>query len=237
MVAASHGRVTEVLDVPSDSVDAQLEHLFDTTPPDAARVGIVGDAKTVPLIFKRLEASLSGPLLFDVTLSGPSGEDLIGQNGVDAIADHLHVPDLVAIRGIDAQLMAGMEIADLNQAQVAVQRLHGLGAEHVLLRAGNIEYPAGNGSPGGTRDMAVDLYYDGDEFHLFEAPYLKAANLRGASSALCMTLLRERLQGQSWPDSIQAAKAFVTESIRAGVDSDCSTPDFFWGLSKEASSS
>ncbi len=227
-VVAGHGRVTDVLEVPTDSVSAQLEHVFATTEPTGAKVGIAGHPATIETIFRLLRDHLDGPHVLDLTLSGPSGEDLIGTRGLDALRAHLAAPDLVTMRRVDAERVTGMEIPSLDDAQVAVQRIAAAGARRVLLRLGKIathyfdlESPA--------PDFAVDLYHDGDEFLLFEAPYLERPSLHGASSALCLSCLKHLVQGVPMPEAIQQAKAYVTEALKHSQGRENRTaPHYFW---------
>lgn len=235
LVVAGHGVVTDVLDVPTDSVDAQLEHLFATQAPTGAKVSIVGHPATVEVIFRRLDDALEGPLLLDLTLSGPSGEDVISPRGVDALKERLAVPDVVAIRRHDAALLAGMEIPSLDDAQVAVQRIAQLGARRVLLRCGRIatHFFARDDDP---PDYAVDLYYDGDDFALYEAPYVDAEGLHGASSAYLLSLLRALHLDVPPSEALQAAKAYVTEALRHGQARDSiAAPNYFWRGTEEIS--
>lgn len=236
LVVAGDGVVTDVLDVPTDSVDAQLEHLFETQTPNAAKVGIVGHPATVDTIFRLLETHLDGPLILDFTLSGPSGEDIINQRGIEALHDHLALPDVVAVRRQDAELLAGMEIPSLDDAQVAIQRIAQRGARKVLLRCGKIPthfFDQESDPP----DYAVDLYYDGDDFALYEAPYLENADgLHGASSAHLMSLLRALAQETPIQDALQEAKAYVTEALKHGLEEDSiAGPDYFWRRAEKVS--
>lgn len=212
-VVAGGGVVTDVLRVPSDTVSAQLEHLFETESPTAAKVGIMGDAPTVERTFQHLE-TLRGPVVLDLTLSGPSGEDVIGQRGLDALMEHLDAPDLVTIRLTDASLVAGMEIPSLDDAQVAVQRIAQHGAQQVLLRCGRLPthfFDTESDPP----DFAVDLYFDGDDFAVYEAPYLSNLDrLHGASSALTIPLLYDLQDGTNPETALQNAKERVTEALR-----------------------
>ena len=218
-VVAGRGVVTDVLNVPTDTVSAQLEHLANTESPTAAKVGIVGDAPTVETTFDHLEL-LDGPVLLDLTLSGPSGEDVLGQRGLEALVDHLHAPDLVTLRKTDASLVAGMEIPSLDDAQVAVQRIAQQGADRVLLRCGQLSthhFDTKSEPP----EYAVDLYYDGDDIALFEAPFLDhLGSLHGASSGLTLSLLQMLQEQTSLSEALQKAKGQVTEALRAAQDVD-----------------
>jgi hydroxymethylpyrimidine kinase/phosphomethylpyrimidine kinase len=221
-VVAGRGVVTDVLNVPTDTVSAQFEHLARTESPTAAKVGIVGDAPTVEVIFDHLEA-LEGPVILDLTLSGRSGEDVLGQRGLEALVNHLEIPDLVTLRKTDASLVAGMEIPSLDDAQVAVQRIAQQGANRVLLRCGQLSthhFDTKSSPP----EYAVDLYYDGNDIALFEAPFLSGLDsLHGSSSGLTLPLLQMLQNGTPWDEALQKAKGQVTEALRAAQQA--ATPD------------
>lgn len=233
-VVAGRGVVTDVLNVPTDTVSAQFEHLAATESPTAAKVGVIGDAPTVETTFEHLR-TLDGPVILDLTLSGPSGEDVLGQKGLDALLDHLDEPDLVTVRKRDASLIAGMEIPSLDDAQVAVQRIAQRGAGNVLLRCGRLPthfYDTDSSPP----DFSVDLYYDGDEIALFEAPFLSGLDaLHGVSSGLLLPLLQMMQRGTSLEPALQKAKGRVTEALRATQDRESDVVHtFFHNLSDQA---
>lgn len=224
LVVAGNGRVTDVLDVPSDTVTAQLAHVFDTATPTGARVGICGSAASVEAIFEALGQHLKGPLVLDATLSGPSGEDIADGRVREALQARFPLADVVTMRRADAELIAAMEITSLDDAQVAVQRIHKMGARTVLLRCGTL--PASTFDADTPSDHASDLFYDGEEFALFEAPHIAAPGMRGASSALALALLHALHAGRPLPDAIQRAKAFVSEAVRLGARDARAHPDY-----------
>jgi len=213
-VVAGGGLVTDVLNVPTDTVSAQLEHVFETRDPTSAKIGIIGASPTVGRVFDHVN-QLNGPVVFDLTISGPSGEDVLGQRGLDAITDHLDAPDLVTLRRTDASLVAGMEIPSLDDAQVAAQRVAQQGARRVLIRCGKLptHFFDQEATP---PDYALDLFYDGDDFALFEAPYLDGLDdHHGASSGLLLPLLKNLQDGLELEAALQKAKGRVSDALRA----------------------
>jgi hydroxymethylpyrimidine kinase/phosphomethylpyrimidine kinase len=233
-VVAGDGVVTDVLNVPTDTVAAQLEHLFETRNPTSAKVGIIGATPTTNRVFEHLE-SLDGPVIYDLTVSGPSGEDVVEQQGLEVIIEHLNEPDLVTIRRTDAALVAGMEIPSLDDAQVAAQRIAQQGADHVLIRCGKLptHFYEQEGSP---PDYALDLFFDGDDFALFEAPYLdNLESHHGASSGLLLPVLHHLQAGMELEPALQKAKGRVSEALRALQAHDGDSPDatFFETLKEE----
>lgn len=232
-VVAGNGIVTDVLNVPTDTVSAQLEHVFETRSPTSAKLGIIGASPAVDRVFEQL-AQLDGPIIYDLTVSGPSGEDVLGQRGLDAVINHLSKPDLVTLRRTDASLVAGMEIPSLDDAQVAAQRLAQQGASRVLIRCGKLptHFFENETSP---PDYALDLFFDGDDFALFEAPYLSGLDtLHGASSGLLLPLLKDLENSLALEEALQKAKGRVSEALRAAHQQE-STQEvtFFESLERE----
>lgn len=219
-VVAGHGTVTDVLEVPSDTVSAQLEHIFNTTTPTAAKIGVVGSAKSAELIFDILDAHLDGPIVVDLTLSGPSGEDIVEPETLDVISSRMGRADLVSASLTDATLLAEMEIPSLDDAQVAAQRVGQRGASHVLLRCGRLathHFDTDSEPP----NYAVDLFYDGEDLAVFEAPFIEGVEaLSGRASGLMMSTLHSLWSGRSLVDSLRASKAVVTEALREASTSD-----------------
>jgi hydroxymethylpyrimidine/phosphomethylpyrimidine kinase len=73
----------------------------------------------------------------------------------------------------------------------------------------------------GPPDYAVDLYYDGDDFALFEAPFLEGLDgLHGRSSGLLLPLLAHMQNGTPPEEALQSAKGTVTEALHAAQDAE-----------------
>ena len=221
-IAASHQQVTDVLEVPTDTIAAQLEHLFGALPeqerPNAAKISIINHPATIHAAFDVLDKVLEGPILLDCTLSGPSGEDIIDAASLDALKERWNEAALVTLRAQDASLVASMELESLDDAQVAVQRIEKLGARRVLLRCGALPHRhfESNGSPS---DYEMDLYYDAgeadaDAFSLFEAPHV-TTDAHGASSLYTLAILASLHRDMPIAQAIQQAKALTTEHLRA----------------------
>ncbi len=224
IVIASHDHVTDVTEVPSDTVGAQLVHLQATTSANAMLIGVLGEHKTAEAVMD-FAHDFSGPAVLDLTISGPSGETVLTKRGTEAVLERLAVPDLVSIGRKDAELVTGGEIQSLDDAQVAVQRLHNRGAQRVLIRCGALptRFFDAHDDPGGDQIPAAfmtDLYFDGEEFSLFEAPLVPMLNVCGASSALHMGILSSLVGGSGFEEAIQRGKKFATDSIRHANSGD-----------------
>lgn len=216
LVMASGGIVTDVTDVPEDTVRAQLEHLTATESVAAIKLGVLAGHGTAALAFDYCE-KLGVPSLLDLPLSGPSGETVLTQRGIDIVRQRLGVPNLVVSGRTDAALLSGGEIESLDDAQVAAQRLVRQGARAVVIKCGAL--PARFFEvEGAERPDAVfnaDLYYDGTDFALYEAPHLEGVASEGPGGAFSVPILDQLARGASMSEAIQRGKQFVTEALRA----------------------
>lgn len=220
IVVASGGRVTDVTDVPVDTVIAQLEHLAASGPLAGIKVGILGSDKTAAAVLD-WAAGRDVPSVFALTASGPSGETVMEARAIDAAATRLAGLSLVTLSKADAELVTNTQIESLDDAQVAAQRLHNRGAAGVVIRCGSLPYRFYDaaddpGAEGGGRFFA-DLYYDGEDFALFEAPLMEA-NPDGASSAFSLAALKGLIEGASPEEALQTAKRFATDRVRHAVE-------------------
>ncbi len=224
IVVASDGRVTDVTDVPTDTVIAQIEHTLAVSPIEGVKIGVLAGHKTADAVLERLGA-LGVPVVLDLVASGPSGETVLSAQGIDAVAARLSAATLVTMSRADAELVTGGEIASLDDAQVAAQRATNRGARHVVIRCGHLPYrfydaaddPGDPGEPAGnaaSTTFSFDLAYDGEDFALFEAPLLPDVDPPGASSAFAMAALERLVGGGSVDEALQSAKRFASESVR-----------------------
>ena len=232
LVMAGHGHVTDVLEVPSDAVAAQLEHLAATQKASAVKIGIAGGPASIRAVSRFLgDLPRTVPVVLDLTLSGPSGEDIAEAGAREALMALLPRVTLATLRRADAELVCGMEIPTLDDAQVAVQRLHRLGASRVLLRCGPIADSA-FATATEVDDTRRDLYFDGEEFALFETPGVHAPALHGASSLLTLALAYALTGGAMPLAALQRAERITADALR-GVSGGVH-PDYAAGVAASA---
>lgn len=214
LAMAARGVVTDFTEVPEDSVRAQLEHLSAVASPAGMKIGVLAGHGAAHAAFDAAER-LIGPVVLDLQVSGPHGETVLSSRGLEVVQDRLGVADIVLLDQTDAELLSGGEIRSLDDVQVAVQRIAHRGARAVVVKCGPLpsrHFEAeGDGAP---EALAADLYYDGTEFALFEAPFLPGRSDIGASGAHAVSLLLELIEGKTHEVALQNAKRYVTEALR-----------------------
>lgn len=216
IVAASHDRVSDLTEVPSDTVRSQLEHLTTVGQVEGARIGVLGSHQNAHAVLEWAD-SLSGPVVLEAIASGPSGETLLPARGIDALTSRLGIADLVLISRRDAELLSGGEIHSLDDAQVAAQRIVNRGARRVVVQCGVLparffdaaEDPGGDGA---TPEFSSDLYFDGEDFSLFERPPLQ--QITGTQSIYAITALKTLIEQRPLEHALQASTQESVESVR-----------------------
>lgn len=216
IVSASYEQVIDVTDVPSDTVQAQLEQLGASPVSDGVHIGILAGRRIAETVLG-FAARCGVPIVLDLQLSGPSGETVLTPSGIEAVHERLGVPDLVLMSRADAELFTGGEIHSLDDAQVAAHRLIKRGARAAVIRCGPLpaRFFESEGVERPDAAFNADLYFDGKGFALFEAPHLKGIRAEGASSAFSIPILGALSRGAGTHEAIQHGKEFVTEALRA----------------------
>lgn len=230
IASASLGRVTDITDVPADTVAAQLEHLNSTVDIGGVQFGALAGHAVAAHVLAFAKA-LGVPTVFNCTISGPTGETVLTSRGIETVRDQLGTPDLLSVGRLDAQLLTEGEINTLDDAQVAAQRLVKRGARAVVIRCGPLpsRFFEAQGAERPDATFNSDLYYDGEDFALFEAPHIEGVHSEGASAAFSVVALASLINGKNIPDALADAKRFATETFRATQALGPEAPlQYFW---------
>lgn len=137
------------------------------------------------------------------------------------MAERLSAATLVTLSRADAELVTNAQIESLDDAQVAAQRLHNRGARSVVIRCGSLPYRFYDAAddPGAEdrEPLFADLFYDGEDFALFEAPLLED-HPDGMSSVFAIATLEGLVRGAPMEEALQRAKRFATDAVRHAVE-------------------
>jgi hydroxymethylpyrimidine/phosphomethylpyrimidine kinase len=231
LVMAGRGIVTDFVEVPEDAVRAQIEHVLATAAPAGMKVGVLATHGSATAVLDLAE-QLEGPVVLDLQISGPDRETVLPPRAISVVTDRLGVPDVVLIDRVDAELISGGEIRSLDDAQVAAQRICRRGARATIIKCGPLpnRHFEVDGEPGlEEAAFATDIFFDGHEFALFEAPLISPAPAGGAGSAHAVALLAALASGATMEEALQTAKQYVTEAIRRATPlADELSLRYFW---------
>jgi hydroxymethylpyrimidine/phosphomethylpyrimidine kinase len=198
-------RFDRIEPVDPELVGAQLDAVLDDLPPQAAKTGALANAKVVRAVASRL-ARFDFPLVVDPVIRATHGPALLDAGGVEALVAELLPRALLVTPNLsEAAALAGMEVRDLDSMAEAARRIAALGPEAVLVKGGHLE-----------REPVDVLLWKGEVRH-FRAERIEIPGAHGSGCVYSAAITAELARGVLLPDSVAAAKSFVTAALRARV--------------------
>lgn len=194
-----------VYDAPMGILRPSLEGTLSTRPPSSVKIGVVTTFPSVRTVARAL-ASVSVPLVLDPGFAPRSGVRLLRSTVVDAVVrDLLPSAALVTLNLLEASALAGFAIRSESDAKAAARRIQALGPSAVLVTGGCAE-----------GETVVDGLLDGRTWHRFESPRSDAPPACGAGGLLSAAVTAWLARGETLPDAVSRAIAFVHVALAAG---------------------
>ena len=205
--------------MPIEAIRAQYRSVVDDIGVDAVKTGMLGTAETVAAVAD-LVAGLSVPLVVDPVAMSKHGDPLIDPEAIAALRSRLLPYATVLTPNLDeAYLLAGVDPGTPPPELAA--RLLDYGPEWVLIKGGHavgdpIDYLRGPGETDFSYAAARD-----DNRHT-----------HGTGCTLASAIACRLAVGESVPDAVTAAKAYVTGAIAGGfaLGAGIGPTDHGWAL-------
>ncbi|MFB9861200.1 bifunctional hydroxymethylpyrimidine kinase/phosphomethylpyrimidine kinase [Salinicoccus siamensis] len=199
----SHG----VNPIPLEVVDDQLETALSISP-DAIKTGMLPSEEVIERSKKAFLDSQADHFVVDPVMVCKGDDEVLNPGLVDAMIEHLLPHATVVTPNLfEAGQLAGRKTPKtLDEAKACAEVIHSKGADHVIIKGGS-EIDG---------DKAVDVYYDGNEYHLLSSDKIDASYNHGAGCTFAAAITANLANGQDPLEAIKNAKAFVTAAIKNG---------------------
>jgi hydroxymethylpyrimidine/phosphomethylpyrimidine kinase len=204
ITAQNTEEVTDVFELPSSIIAAQLDAVFDDFDIAAVKTGMLSSAEIIRVVVNLLKPQNVTNLVVDPVMVSKSGHALLKPDAIDVLKNELIPLALVVTPNIhEAQRLSGIEITSLADARRAAKVIHRFGCKHVLIKGGHL-----------LAERATDLLYDGRFFNVFKGEYIDTPHTHGTGCTFASAIAAQLARGKSVPDAVQTAKAYLTEAIR-----------------------
>lgn len=204
VTAQNTEEVTDVFELPTSIVAAQIDAVFDDFDVAAVKTGMLSSATIVETVARMLKPQNVTNLVVDPVMISKSGHLLLKPDAINAIKGQLIPLALLVTPNIhEAQQLSGIEIKTLADARRAAKIIHGFGCKHVLIKGGHLP-----------TDRATDLLYDGRFFNVFKGEFIDTPHTHGTGCTFASAIAAHLAQSKSVNDAVQAAKTYLTEAIR-----------------------
>lgn len=190
----------------------QLEAEFACYDIQTVKIGMLGTPATIDVVARALAEHQPQRLLLDPVLICKGQEPGAALDTDNALKEKiLPHATFVTPNHFEAMSLSGMSsIESVEDLETAAKRIHGACGAAVLAKGGvRLAGPD-----------AVDVYYDGTTSEILSAPKVGEVAVSGAGCSLAAAITAELAKGLDPLAAAKAAKAFVTEGIRARVESN-----------------
>jgi hydroxymethylpyrimidine/phosphomethylpyrimidine kinase len=197
--------VQGVENLPPVFVARQLRSVLEDFGADAAKCGMLSTAPIIEAVAAELTERRIEKLVVDPVMVAKSGDRLLEPEARAALSDRILPLALLVTPNLpEAEVLAGMRVAEPEDMEEAARRIHLMGPRYVLVKGGHL------------KGDATDLLWNGRDFTRFSTPRIDSPNTHGTGCTFSAAIAAGLARGQALGDAIRSAKAYVTRAIREG---------------------
>ena len=198
--------VTSIHEVPLDFIAAQIDAVFSDIGVDAVKTGMLSNTEVVKLVASKMSEYKPAIVVVDPVMVAKSGDPLLAADARKTLAEFLLPEATVVTPNLpEASALVGWEVAKEKEMRIAAKEIHALGPKYVLVKGGHL------------KGEAVDVLFDGQEFHEFRSPRVETKNVHGTGCTYASAIATYLAQELNVVEAVDAAKRFITEAIRHGL--------------------
>lgn len=207
----AHQYMPEIYPVHASILKDQLDTITDLNYLDAIKTGMLPEEKQIHLVARwlKLQAENNVPIIIDpVMVCKNNGEENLEKLKESIIKELLPLATVTTPNLVEAEALADMKIQTKEDMAVAAEKIHELGPKYVVIK-------------GGARlegDVAVDLLFDGEEFHYFEREKITEGFNHGAGCSFAAAITSNLALEKNITDAVRDAKEFVYHAIDYGLE-------------------
>ena len=196
--------VTAVHELPPEIVAAQIDAVVRDIRPDAVKTGMLSRAPIIQVIAQKAKEHGLPNLVVDPVMVAKSGDRLLRQDAVRALRDLLLPLAAVVTPNLpEAEVLVGRKLSSGDEIRQAAKEIVALGPAAVVMKGGHLKSEA-----------AMDLLYDGRQFHEYSAPRIETTSTHGTGCTFASAIAAFLARGEPLADAVGHAKQYLTEALR-----------------------
>lgn len=196
--------------VPEDFVAAQLKSVLSDMQVDVVKTGMLPSTDLVKVLLQSLSEFPVRALVVDPVMVSTSGDVLAGPSTITGLRENLlPMADIVTPNVKEASaLLGGMQVVTVADMCSAAKLLHNLGPRTVLVKGGDLP----------DSSDAVDIFFDGEDFHELRSSRVNTRNTHGTGCTLASCIAAELAKGSPMLSAVKVAKCFVETALDYSKD-------------------
>lgn len=199
----SHG----VFPIDTSIVEQQLNTIL-SVGIDAMKTGMLGSVPIIELGAEKIDEHKLNNVVIDPVMVCKGEDEVLQPENTDAMRELLIPRALITTPNLfeAGQLARTGKIKSIDEMKQAAAKIIELGAKNVVIKGGSeLEH-----------EKAVDLFYDGKDYTLFESDKIDTTYNHGAGCTFAAAITANLANGKTVKDSVSLAKDFVTAAIKHG---------------------
>ncbi|MBV8834558.1 MAG: bifunctional hydroxymethylpyrimidine kinase/phosphomethylpyrimidine kinase [Acidobacteriaceae bacterium] len=194
--------VARVEVLPPDLVREQIEAILADIPPDAAKIGALGNKQIIEEI-AAVAVRVTFPLVLDPVMISKHGSRLLSSDAEQTLIDKLLPHAFLITPNIpEAEALTGIHITGTKEMHEAAQRLLGLGCRNALIKGGHASGPAD------------DLFVSHDGFLRLPGARIETPHTHGTGCTYSAAIAACLAQGLDLQAAARQAKSFIHSAIQ-----------------------
>lgn len=197
----------EVFPIDVDTVEKQLNTIL-SVGIDAMKTGMLGSVDIIELGARKIDEHRLDRIVVDPVMVCEGEDQVLQPENTEALRELL-VPraTIVTPNLFEAgQLAKTGPIKTIDDMKKAAAKIHDLGAKNVVIKGGKqLQH-----------EKAVDLFYDGKEFTIFEKDKVATTYNHGAGCTFAAAITANLAKGKTVKEAVSFAKDYVTAAIAHG---------------------
>ncbi|EQD82872.1 hydroxymethylpyrimidine/phosphomethylpyrimidine kinase [Saccharopolyspora erythraea NRRL 2338] len=201
--------VTGLVEIPPETVAAQVDAVASDIGVDAAKTGVLASAATIEAVMAVCDNHGIGrggrtPFVVDPVAASRSGEPLLRPDALDALRNEAFPRATLVTPNLDeVRLLTGFDARTRADLLDAAKAIYDFGPQWVLIKSGHLP----------DDPECVDLLYDGSQATPLPGPRYSTVHTHGAGDAFASSITAALAKGASMPDAVRLGKRFVTRSV------------------------
>lgn len=191
-----------------------LQVLLDDFPPAAIKIGMLATEQNAAEAADFLESLPQPrcPVVLDPILCASSGALLLEPQAVGILRSRLlPLATVVTPNQAEAAVLTALPNAD---AEALAQSLHGMGPQAAVVTGGDASPQAGETTADSSSDVLAYTLHSMEFVETLSAPRIHSNATHGTGCAFSTAIACALAQGQSIPQAVTSAKAFVRRAIQ-----------------------
>jgi hydroxymethylpyrimidine/phosphomethylpyrimidine kinase len=194
--------VRDAQDIRPDVIAGQIAAVFEDIRVDGVKIGMLSRTQTILTVADALARHQPAPVVLDPVMVSKSGYHLLSQDAVDTLVQQLFpLASMITPNIPEAELLTGLTIRTTADMRQTAQRLHDMGAAHVLIKGGHLTAEA------------TDILFDGSTAHEFPGKRISTPHTHGTGCTLSSAITAFLADAHPPAQAVARAKKYVTECI------------------------